>query len=506
MQENTIIAAVDLGSNSFRMQLGRVVEDQFYPLDSMRETVRLGTGLTPDKYLDDAAQTRAVEALKRFGERLRGFAPETVRAVGTNTLRVAKNAKDVLPRLEQALGFPIEIVAGREEARLIYLGVAHSLPPSADKRFVVDIGGGSTELIVGAGHQPHRLESLYMGCVSWTLRFFPEGRLSKSAFKQAELAARIELETVRKQFSAKHWQEAVGSSGTARALGDIIEASGWSQSGVTRDGLEKLRSALIKAGSLDRLDLPGLRSDRIPVLAGGYSIMAAIFSELGVEKMILANGAMRQGILWDMIGRAHHKDMRETTVRQFMKRYHVDAEHAHRVERLAMHLFKQFAAESEQDNGYAQLLLSWAARLQEIGFSVAHSGYHKHSAYILANADMPGFSKMEQQHLSLVALAHRSSLDKLKGMIANDPDWTLLVALRLAVLFNRSRSDVKLPRIRASKRKKHYTIEVDARWLAANSLTVAELRAEIKGWGKLGIELTIPQLAEAESAAEALAD
>ncbi|MGH8678693.1 MAG: exopolyphosphatase, partial [Burkholderiales bacterium] len=397
-------------------------------------------------------------------------------------------------------------VAGREEARLIYLGVAHSLPPSQNKRFVIDIGGGSTEFIIGAGHEPHRLESLYMGCVSWSLKFFPEGRLSKSNVKQAELAARIEIETIRRQFSSKHWDEAVGSSGTARALGDILEANGWSASGITRDGLEKLRSVLIKAGERNKLDLAGLREDRIPVLPGGFAIMSAIFSELGVEHMALATGAMRQGILWDMIGRAHRKDMRELTVRQFMKRYHVDAEHAHRVERLAARLYEQLAGGSKGAHEYAMQVLSWAARLHEIGLSVAHSGYHKHSSYILANADMPGFSKMEQQPLSLLVLAHRGSLDKLRGLAESGPDWTMLMALRLAALLHRSRSEVKLPAIRASKKKSAYTIEIDARWLMANPLTAAEMRGEIKGWSKLGIELIVPQLAEAESTADALSD
>ncbi|MGH8630656.1 MAG: exopolyphosphatase, partial [Burkholderiales bacterium] len=348
-----------------------------------------------------------------------------MRAVATNTLRVAKNARQVLPRLEAALGFPIEVVAGREEARLIYLGVAHSLPPSHEKRLVVDIGGGSTECIIGAGHQPHRLESLYMGCVSWTLRFFPEGRLSKSNVKQAELAARIELETIRRQFSAKHWSEAIGSSGTARALADILEANGWSPSGITRDGLERLRTALVKAGNIDKLDLPGLKGDRVPVLPGGFAIMSAIFSELDVERMQFATGAMRQGILWDMIGRAHRKDMRELTVRQFMQRYHADTDQAHRVERLALKLFEQLGNSSKEKRDYEMQLLSWAAMLHQIGLNVAHSGYHKHSAYILANADMPGFSKKEQQQLSLLVLAHRGSLDKMRGLVERDRDWSL---------------------------------------------------------------------------------
>ncbi len=503
METPPTIAAVDLGSNSFRLQVGRVVDDQIYPLDSLREPVRLAAGLTADKDLDDAAQARAIECLERFGERLRGLSPGAVRAVGTNTLRVAKNVRAFMPRFEAALGFPIEVVAGREEARLIYLGVAHSLPATPDKRLVVDIGGGSTEFIIGAGNQPHRLESLYMGCVSYSLRYFPDGRISKSNMKEAELAARIEVETIRRQFSRKHWQQAVGSSGTARAMGDILEANGWSASGITGEGMERLRGALLKAGDAAKLDLPGLKDDRIAVLPGGFAIMNAIFAELDVGHMALANGAMRQGILWDMIGRAHHRDMRELTVRQFMKRYHVESNHAHRVERLALKLFEQMAGGDKAQREYPMLMLSWAARLHEIGFTVAHSGYHKHSAYIIGRADMPGFSRMEQAQLSLVVLAHRGSLDKLRGMVAKDVDWTLLVALRLAALFLRSRSEVRLPAIHASKKKSTFTVELDARWLAANPLTAAELRGEIKAWNKLGIELSVPQLAEIE--AEAIA-
>ena len=495
-----LVAAVDLGSNSFRLQVGRVLDEQIYPLDSLREPVRLAAGLTADRQLDDSAQERAIECLKRFGERLRGFPAAAVRAVATNTLRAAKNAAEVLPRFEAALGFPIEVVAGREEARLIFIGVAHSLPSSQARRLVVDIGGGSTEFIIGAGLQPHRLESLYMGCVSWSLRFFPDGDLSKRGFKEGELAARVELEAIRKQFSVREWSEAIGSSGTARALADICEAAGWSESGITRDGLEKLRAALIKAGDVKRLDLPGLREDRVPVLAGGLAIMSAVFSELDIERMQIANGAMRQGILWDMIRRVREKDMRELTVRQFMKRYHVDANQAHRVERLALKLLGELDRRPAERREYALRMVSWAARLKEIGLTVAHSGYHRHSAYILANADMPGFSRMEQQHLSMLVLAHRGSLDKLRGLAAAEPDWSMLLALRLAALFYRSRSDVRIPRMQASRGKGAFTIEMDARWLAANPLTTAELREEIRNWARLGIELAVPQLAEVEDA------
>jgi exopolyphosphatase/guanosine-5'-triphosphate,3'-diphosphate pyrophosphatase len=496
MQELSTIAAVDLGSNSFRLQIGRVVDEQVYAVDSLREPVRLAAGLSPDGDLDEAAQERAIVVLRRFAQRLRGFAPSAVRAVGTNTLRAARNAAEVLPRLESALGFPIEIVAGREEARLVYVGVAHGLAPSADKRLVVDIGGGSTEFIIGSGTTPQLTESLYMGCVSWSLRFFPDERVSKSNMKRAEVAARIEIEAIRKQFSSKNWSEAIGSSGTARAIGDVLESNGWCESGITREGLEQLRSAIIGAGHIAKIDLPGLRADRLPVLPGGVAIMNAVFDELEISHMKIASGAMRQGILWDMIGRRRRKDIRETTVRQFMRRYHVDSVQAHRVERLAKKLYQQFAR--GEDLEYGTQLLSWAARLHEIGLSVSHSGFHKHSAYILSNADMPGFSRMEQEHAAILVRSHRGSLDKLRSLVTDEADWTLLVALRLAVLMYRSRSDKRLPRISASKRGSTYTLAIDGGWLKANPLTAAELRDEIAAWRRLGVELSVPELAETD--------
>jgi len=496
MQELSTIAAVDLGSNSFRLQIGRVVDEQVYAVDSLREPVRLAAGLSPEGDLDQAAQERAIVVLRRFAQRLRGFAPSAVRAVGTNTLRAARNAAEVLPRLESALGFPIEIVAGREEARLVYVGVAHGLAPSADKRLVVDIGGGSTEFIIGSGTTPQLTESLYMGCVSWSLRFFPDERVSKSNMKRAEVAARIEIEAIRKQFSSKNWSEAIGSSGTARAIGDVLESNGWCESGITREGLEQLRSAIIGAGHIAKIDLPGLRADRLPVLPGGVAIMNAVFDELEISHMKIASGAMRQGILWDMIGRRRRKDIRETTVRQFMRRYHVDSVQAHRVERLAKKLYQQFAL--GEDLEYGTQLLSWAARLHEIGLSVSHSGFHKHSAYILSNADMPGFSRMEQEHAAILVRSHRGSLDKLRSLVTDEADWTLLVALRLAVLMYRSRSDKRLPRISASKRGSTYTLAIDGGWLKANPLTAAELRDEIAAWRRLGVELSVPELAETD--------
>jgi exopolyphosphatase/guanosine-5'-triphosphate,3'-diphosphate pyrophosphatase len=503
---SSTLAAVDLGSNSFRLQVARVEGEQIYLLDSLREPVRLAAGITPDKRLDEASQQRALQALERFGERLRGLPPQSVRAVGTNALRVAKNSREFLAKAQAALGFPIEIVAGREEARLIYLGVAHSLPVTGEKRLVVDIGGGSTEFIIGAGYRAQRLESLYMGCVSYSLRYFPGGKLTKQTMKQAETAARLELQTIARDFTAEHWEQAVGSSGTARALGDIVEANGWDHGGITREGLERLRAALLKAGDLDRLTLQGLRPDRVPVLPGGFAIMYAAFSELQVQRMELATGAMRQGILYDMLGRFHDHDMRDMTVERFAKRYHVDPRQVQRVEALALSLLQQFSGDLQTDSSEPMHLLSWAARLHEIGLTVAHTGYHKHSAYILSNADMPGFSKMEQAHLSLLVLAHRGTMEKMKGQITNSLDLAMVMALRLSALFHRSRSEVGLPPMEAHCNGRDFRIELDQEWLARNPLTAAALKEEVREWKKLGVALEIAALEQVDIEAELLAE
>ena len=319
-----LVAAVDLGSNSFRLQVGRVVGDQIYPLDSLKEVVRLAAGLQPDRTLDADSQQLALEALRRFGERLRGFAPAAVRAVATNTLRVAKNAPQFLVQAEAALGFPIEVIAGREEARLIYLGVAHTLPNPQTQHLVVDIGGGSTEFVIGRNFQPIELESLYMGCVSHSLKCFPRGRIDKTGMKEAELAARKELQTIVTAYRKAGWVEAVGSSGTAKAIVDLLEQNGLNragETGITAEGLEHLRSLMLRAGDVSALDLAGLRPDRMMVLPGGVAIMSAVFKEFGLARMAFSDGALRLGVIYDLLGRFHHHDQREATVGQFMRRY-----------------------------------------------------------------------------------------------------------------------------------------------------------------------------------------
>lgn len=485
------VAAVDLGSNSFRLQVGRVVGHQIYPLDGLKESVRLAAGLTADKQLDDASQRRGLDALARFGQRLRGFAPETVRAVATNTLRVAKNAPGFLSRAEEALGFPIEVIAGREEARLIYLGVAHTLANPARQQLVVDIGGGSTEFIIGRAIEPIALESLYMGCVSFSLKYFPGGRVDKRAFKEAELAARRELQTITAAYTGIGWDEAIGSSGSAKSIVDILEASGWSTHGITREGMGRLRDALIEAGDVNRLRLPGLRSDRLPVLPGGLAIMSAVFKEFELAHMEFSEGALRLGVLYDLLGRYHHEDLREATAARFMQRYEVDARQAARVVATALELLHQLVpATRDEDNPDAHFL-AWAARLHEIGISVAHSSYHKHSAYIIANADMPGFSRRDQARLSRLVLAHRGKLERAQPLPGEAADWTLIFCLRIAVLLHRSREDKAPPAARAAFTSRGFSLGFPEKALDETPLTAAVLAEEADQWASVGGELIL---------------
>jgi exopolyphosphatase/guanosine-5'-triphosphate,3'-diphosphate pyrophosphatase len=489
VQHQPILAAVDLGSNSFRLQIARVENDQLYMLDGLREPVRLAAGLNTDQHLDTEAQLRAFTALGRFAERLRGLPQEAVRTVGTNALRVAKNATDFIPQAEHVLGFPIEVIAGMEEARLIYIGVAHGLPQSEDNLLVMDIGGGSTEFIIGSGLTPLKLKSLHMGCVSYSLRFFSDGKITKQNLRQAEFAARNTLQTIVVDFNKGQWASALGSSGSARVLCDVLELNGYSENGITRDGLEKLRAYLLKTGDVQKLDLQGLRADRVPVFSGGFAIMYAAFCELKIEQMHPALGALREGVLYDLWGRFHNNDMREVTVQQFMRRYHVDARQAERVTKLACQFSRQFLGD-EIDESMLHIM-GWAARLHELGISIAHNGYHKHTAYILANADMPGFSKKEQARLSLLTLTQRGNLEKLKSQLKNAEDCALIMSLRLAVLFYRNRSNISLPALRGRFSGTKFHLSIDANWLTQNPLTEAALQEEVLQWEALKVSIQI---------------
>jgi len=476
------LAVVDMGSNSFRLELGRVEGDQIFRLDTWRENLRVGAGLDRAGRLTAATRRSALACLARFGERLRGLHPSAVRAVATNTFRIARNAGDFLPRAEAALGFPIDVISGHEEARLIYVGVAHVLPPSATPRLVVDIGGGSTEFIIGRGLDPEQLESLNLGCVGVSQRFFADGSLRAEQFAAAEMHARAEIEAIAGTFTRGHWREAYASSGTALALAEILEQNGLSAGGITREGLLRLRRRMVAAGHVDRLRLAGLKPQRAPVLAGGFAIMLAALAELDVPRINPVGGALRLGVLYDLLGRSVRRDARVVTVERFIERYHVDRAHAARVAAMARALYEQAQGGPRPESGQR---LEWAALLHEVGYTVSHIGFHKHGAYILGNADMPGFSAQEQQRIAMLVLGCRGGLSKVAPMLGDEGFRAEVLALRLAVLFHHARRSIGTPRVEL-RVGKAVRLAAAPRWLGAHPLTAHLLEKEQAEWEGLG--------------------
>ncbi|MDQ8034381.1 exopolyphosphatase [Bordetella genomosp. 1] len=490
-----LLAAVDLGSNSFRLSIGRVVLEngvaQIYQIDRLKETVRLAAGLSSDRRLDDDAIDRAVSVLERFGERLRSFHPNRVRAVATNTFRVARNTPEFLPRAEAALGFPIEVIAGREEARLIFSGVAHSLPPSPNKRLVIDIGGGSTEVIIGKGFDPGLMSSLYMGCVSYSRQFFGDGVVDAYQMKLAELAARREIEVIAKQYRKMGWKEAYGSSGTAKALYAILTECGFSDRGITRAGLAKLKERIIRSGRVVPSELPGIKLERADVLPGGLAIMSALFDELNIDTMHTGDGALRLGVLYDLLGRDDEHDKRIESVRQFMKRYHVDANQARRVRQTALALFDELMPDAAERTELRNAI-GWTADLHEVGLSIAHNAYHKHTAYVLENADMPGFSRAEQQLMALLAMTHQGKLGKVE--VRSREKWIAILCLRLAALLLRRREDVSPLPIKVSVKGTSIVVQAERAWLDSHPLSDFTLRGEESEWSKVGFSFELLEL------------
>jgi exopolyphosphatase / guanosine-5'-triphosphate,3'-diphosphate pyrophosphatase len=477
-----IMAAVDLGSNSFHMVLARFQHEQLSIVDRLREMVSLASGLTATGYLDDASQERALTCLRRFGQRLRDMHADQVRVVGTNTLRKARNSSAFLLAAEEALGQPVEVISGMEEARLIYLGVSHHTDSSPGNNLVIDIGGGSTELIIGRGHEPLRLESLYMGCVGLSKRFFGEGRLTRKRFTRARLAVSLELRPIMASFRQTGWQTAIGSSGTIRAVRHMVRELGLAESGITRESVEAVIEHMIAAGRVAKLSLPGLGADRAPVFAGGVAILAEALTALDIDRIGVSDGALREGLLYDMLGRRQHEDVRERSIRALQLRFHVDPAQAERVEATATMLFALVAPGWSLDPETDELLLRWAARLYEIGLDIAHSKYHEHGGYLLANADLPGFSRLEQQLLAKLVSHHRRKLDDLNLDVLptgwREATFKLIVLLRLAVLLNRGRSPVDLPPLKVSCGAGSLSLRFGKRWLGHNPLTHADLLEE----------------------------
>jgi exopolyphosphatase/guanosine-5'-triphosphate,3'-diphosphate pyrophosphatase len=476
------VAAVDLGSNSFHMLIARQQSGDLSVVDRRREVVRLAAGLDRKKRIDDQAIERALDCLRRFGQRVGHMPPGSVRAVGTNTLRTARNADEFLEAAQHALGHPIDIISGMEEARLIYLGVAHSLAGESGRRLVTDIGGGSTELIIGEHSEPVVMESIYIGCVSMSRRFFDSGEIDKQRWESARVLALQELAPLKKRYRELGWDEAVGSSGTIRAVREVVTAAGWTKTGITLPAIENLRDTLIKSEHVERIKLKGLDDERAPVFPGGVVALQAIFETLGIESMEVAEGALREGVLYDLVGRIRHEDPRHRSVEALADRYHVDLQHAARVEGTALRCFDQVSDQWGLQGGDESHYLAWAARLHEIGLDIAHNHYHRHGAYVIEHADLFGFSRQEQKLVAALVRAHRrrfpTAVIKELPKPWRRPIEQLAILLRLAVKLHRSRGPEPVPRFRLIPGDRSLTMEFPGYWLDEHPMTRADLEAE----------------------------
>jgi exopolyphosphatase/guanosine-5'-triphosphate,3'-diphosphate pyrophosphatase len=518
---NGLYASIDLGSNSFRMMIAKINHlpsgVQFQTIDTLRDTVRLAGGLNKENELSEDSMTKALAAILRFGDRLRSFNPSQVIAVATNTFRVARNAKKFVDEAERLLGFPIDVISGNEEARLIYIGASYIAPMCAGKRLVFDIGGGSTEIIIGDGHEPKLLESLPIGCVSFSQKFFSEGVVSEENFKAAQNAALKEIKGIAPFYRKMGWEQAIGSSGTARAIAELIALNDLSgephnlpveESGgvITRHGLELLKKTLLETKHTEKLNLLGLKSDRKPVLPGGLAIMISAFEELNIEHMEITEAALLFGslhhlydqskngahtkkksilkTLFNSIGKLENPDTRHGLIEQLGKRFNIDEAQFRRVSETADFFLDQLTSFKKEDRKNNRKLLTWASFLHEVGLSVSRTDYQKHSAYIISNADLPGFSRLDQARLAGLVLGHNGKLNKLPispGYI----DWHLLFCLRLAHVVSRKREDTALPLIKVQQSAKGFKLKISKTWLEKNPFIQFGLNKEASDWKKI---------------------
>ena len=487
-----VLAAVDLGSNSFHLIVASVSGRRILVLDSMREMLRFGSGLDARGRISQKAEARALACLKRFGDRLSAYNSEYVRAVGTNTLRRARDTRDFLTEGGRMLGSPIEVISGIEEARLIYRGVCAYMTPSRERRLVVDIGGGSTELIVGQGNEPKLMESLAIGSVAVTDQFFLHGGVTQKNYQQALLSARRRLEPVEASLRRAGWRRALGSSGTIRAVGNVLDELGWSRGHIRREALLKLAEHLVQSRHVRRFELPGLKAERAPVFAGGVAVLQAVFEALDLERMDVAPGALREGVLLDLVGRLKDQDVRSGTVDALAKRYGVDMEQAERMTDTVRKLARGATHWDLGDEG--RRMLSWAALLHECGRAVARSGYHKHGAYVLANADMAGFARSEQRLLSALVRSHRGRVDQ--GLFAGFMGAEGVQARRLAALLRLAYTlhrghEAEEPHFAFRARGNTLKLTFRRGWLKGRALLAADLAEEIHSLRDLGFSLKV---------------
>ena len=488
------LAAIDLGSNSFRLEIGQVQGDRYRRHLYLKETVRLGAGLDVDGMLSEEATERGLKCLASFAQTLKGSAPMQIRAVATQTLREARNRDQFLVRAEAALGHPIEIISGREEARLIYAGVAF-LQPSAKPRLVIDIGGRSTEMILGEGRSPRVAESFQVGCVSLSMRYFPDGRYTRAAFRAAQVAAGAELEEALVPFARRHWREALGSSGTAGAVADLLKASGKTDGRITTEGLRWLIERCIELGHIDKLDIPGMKAERRAVIAGGLAILYTICAQFGIDELTPAKGALRQGVIVDLAERlaagneASGHDLRDATIAELQRRFHVDTGQAERVADTAERFFESAGPQGDAD---LHKELRWASALHEVGLMVSHHDHHRHSAYILAHVDAPGFSQNQQRRLGELALGQRGGLRKIEAGLSREATAWQVLCLRLAVIECHARGEVDATGLKLERMGTGAHLTFTPQWAEEHPRTAYLLREEADLWARQsGLLLTL---------------
>ena len=501
MQNGTRLAAVDLGSNSFRLEIGRLDHGQFYRTEYLKEAIRQGNGLDADRNLTPEAMQRGWDCLARFGERLAGFRKTQVRAVATQTLREARNRDVFLLRAHEVLGFPIDVISGREEARLIYLGVANMLPQSTERRLVAHIAGRSTELILGQGLESKVMESYRVGSIAWSTRYFADGRFSTRAFQTAEIAAKAVLDEALNAYRRDNWDVAYGSAGTIGAVGDVLTAAGWPAGSVSRDGLDWLLDKLVSAQSADRLRLAGMKDDRRTIIGGGLSILRALFDLLGIDDMQAANGGLRHGVLYDLMrdtGTGVQTDIRAMSIQRLVTKFDADAAHGNRVGRGATQLYDQLQADpsslSDVDAERNRRKLMWSAQVHEIGSQISHSDYHKHGAYILDNADAMGFASTELHKLSLLVLGHRGKLRKLEADFEDDALVQQLLTLRLSIILCHARRDPDISGIQLARdalQARGFVLTCRAGWAETYPQSAHLLREEVLAWQKMPWSLSL---------------
>ena len=499
MQNGTLLAAVDLGSNSFRLEIGRYDTGQINRSEYLKETVRQGNGLDADRNLTLDAMQRSWDCLARFGERLAGFKKHQVRAVATQTLREARNREEFLAKANKILGFPIDVISGREEARLIYQGVVHLLPQSDERRLVVDIGGRSTEMIVGKGLDALHMESYRVGSVAWSMKYFQDGQFSARAFEMAEIAAKAILDEAINSYRSAAWDVAYGSSGTIGAVSDVLSAAGWAPGLVTREGLDWLLDRLIKAQTADRIKIEGMKEDRRAVIGGGVSVLRAVFDLLDIQQMRVAAGALRHGVLYDLLDRDEGSaDLRSTSVNRLAEKFGADTVQAQRVSKVAEQLFSMLSTRAPSaDESRFLRKLKWAAQLHEIGSHISHSDYHKHGAYILGNADAPGFALPELHRLSLLVLGHRGKLRKLEADFEDFLFIQQLLCLRIAVILCHARRDPDLKGLQlesGGESSRLFVLNHRPGWTGAFPQSAHLLREEVLAWQKTPWTLILSEL------------